>query len=635
MYSFYKGYVPTKDKKALMPFKGKSAEELLTLNEVDKFPEFGGVLNDNSVLVDVDDPTEFKILLEIVQKNKVKCRVYKSNRGGHFMFLNNGMLESNKTHNDKWMIAVGLKKCDIKLGTRTSYEILKINGKHREIVYDINENEDYESVPKWLTPVSPIIDFNGLENGDGRNQTMFNYILTLQSNAFTKSEIKETINLINKFVFSEPMDFSELKTVTRDEAFKKPTFFKNKEFLFDKFAKFLQSNNNIIKINGLLHIYRDGIYKGGNTEIESEMIKHIPTLTKAKRSEVLAYLDILITKDTPMSDACYIAFKNGIYNLNTNTLQPFSPDIVITNKIPHNYVPLAYSELMDKTLDKLAVNDINIRRLLEESIGYTFYRRNELRKSFILTGDKRNGKSTYLDMLNTLLGKENTTALDMAEIGDRFKTAELVGKLACIGDDIEGGFISKSALFRKMVSGDRANVERKGKDPFDFSNYSKLFFSANVTPKFNDRTGSIVDRLEFIPFMATFSKKDPDFDPYIKYKLRSEECMEYLIVLGIEGLKRVLSNYEFSRSDKSERELEEYKEIINPILIFFKDLDFEVDIQNQPTKYVYDLYNSFCIENGLHPMSNIEFSKQVKKYYGVDNPTKSINGKKCRVFVKP
>ena len=59
-------------------------------------------------------------------------------------------------------------------------------------------------------------------------------------------------------------------------------------------------------------------------------------------------------------------------------------------------VPDAYSEIVDKTLNKLACGDKQIRALLEELIGFTFYRRNELRKAFILVGDKSNGKSTYL-----------------------------------------------------------------------------------------------------------------------------------------------------------------------------------------------------------------------------------------------
>ena len=52
---FFKGYVPTKNKKCTMSFKGKSSEELLTFEEAQKFDEYAGILNDDAMLIDIDD----------------------------------------------------------------------------------------------------------------------------------------------------------------------------------------------------------------------------------------------------------------------------------------------------------------------------------------------------------------------------------------------------------------------------------------------------------------------------------------------------------------------------------------------------------------------------------------------------
>ena len=354
-------------------------------------------------------------------------------------------------------------------------------------------------------------------------------------------------------------------------------------------------------------------------------------MSKAKRAEVLSYMDVMIRENSRMSSANYIAFKNGVYNLETDELEDFTPDYVITNKIPYDYNPEAYSEITDKTLNKLACQDENIRLLLEECIGYCFYRRNELRKSFILTGEKENGKSTFLAMVENLLGQENTASLDLKELGDRFKTAELVNKLANIGDDIGDEFIPNPAIFKKLASGNPISVERKGEDPFDFSNYAKLLFSANNIPRIKDKSGAVISRLVIIPFDARFSPDDPDFDPYIKYKLIQDEPMQYLINIGLEGLKRVLKNRRFTTSAKVESALAEYEENNNPILLFFKE---EVKIENEPTNLVYQKYTEFCLANSFSPMSNIEFSKQVKKHLNFDIANKTIRGKKYRIFVK-
>lgn len=108
-----------------------------------------------------------------------------------------------------------------------------------------------------------------------------------------------------------------------------------------------------------------------------------------------------------LADANLIAFRNGLYDLATDELLPFSPDHVITNMIPWDYNPEAYSELCDKTLNKISCQDDEIRALLEECIGYCFFRQNELSKSFFLTGSGSNGKSTFLDMVKNVLGRPN------------------------------------------------------------------------------------------------------------------------------------------------------------------------------------------------------------------------------------
>lgn len=628
MSELFKGYIETKDKQAAEKFKNR--KDFKTYEQVKGLSEFAGILDTDTILIDIDDFDQSEILLNIVDDLGLKCRVYKTTRGKHFLFKNK-VQDGCKTHTK---LACGLT-ADIKVGCKNSYSILKFDGKEREILYDKFDEEEYEEVPKWLYPIRTNVDFLNMEAGDGRNQAFFNYELTLQSNDFTVEESKECIKIINKYIIQDPLTDSELDVILRDEAFGKPTFFKGQQFLFDKFATYLKNNNHIIKINNQMHLYKDGIYIDGYNHIEAEMIRQIPNLNRQKRSEVMAYLELLIDQNKEMSSANYIAFDNGIYDLDTDELIEFNPNIIITNKINFEYNPDAYNETTDKTLNKLACNDPDIRALLEEVIGYCFYRRNELRKSFILTGDKSNGKSTFLDMIKTLLGDYNTAALDLKELGDRFKTAELFGKLANIGDDIGDEFIANPAVFKKLVSGDRVNVERKGRDPFDFNNYSKLLFSANSIPRIGKGKGSeaIIDRLIIVPFDAKFSANDPDYDPYIKYKLRQRESIEYLIKIGLEGLKRVLENRRFTTSVKVQKELEEYEENNNPILGFLKEIDSD-DIENNSTKEVYKKYNEYCLANNFTPMSNIEFSKQVNKYFGLEVVSKSINGSKLRVFVK-
>ena len=624
---FFKGFVETKNKKCIEKFKGRT--EFKTFEQVQSLPEYAGILATETILIDIDDSETSEILFKVVKEYALTCRVYKTSRGKHFLFKNSGV-PTNKTG---CKLAIGLT-ADIKIGTRNSYEVLKHNGKQREILYDTAENEEAQPLPRWLFPIKSNMEFLNMETGDGRNQSLFNYILTLQSNDFSVEEARETIRIINKFVLKVPLADDEIETILRDDAFKKPVFFMGSTFLFDKFATFLKNNHHIIKINNQLHIYKNGIYISGLAEIEAEMIKHIPQLNRAKRTEVLAYLDILIRENTKAEDANLIAFANGLYNIVDDSFVEFTPEHIITNKIRWDYNPEAYSELADKTLDKIACGDQAIRALLEEAIGYCFYRRNELGKAFILTGDKSNGKSTFLSMVQTLLGEENIASLDLKELGDRFKTAEMFGKLANIGDDIGDEFIANPAIFKKLVTGERVSAERKGQNPFEFNNYSKLLFSANNIPRIKDKTGAVQKRLTIIPFDARFTADDPDFNPYIKHLLKTDEVMQYLINLGIAGLKRVLTNRHFTSSSKVQKAMDEYEENNNPILGFFKECEAEdFQIGNEPTNKIYKRYQEYCLANSLQSMSNIEFSKQVNRILNMKVVNKTIQNKKYRIFV--
>lgn len=625
MGKLYKGYVLSEGKVITEKYKGRTSFK--TYDEVKDNDSFVAILEEDVVLIDLDDEEQANTLFNIVKKEKIACRVVQTSRGKHFLFKNDGLV-SCKTHARN---AIGLSE-DIKIGSKNGTECLKINGKEREVIYDNQINDDYQKVPKWLFPVSSNIDLFDLGEGDGRNDNLFRYILVLQSSGFSKEEAKEVLRIINTYVFKTPLDDKEFDVISRDESFRAPIFFKDKTFQFDKFAAYLKSEKDIIKIDGLLHIYSDGIYTCDYKKIENEMIKIIPFLNKSKRKEVLDYLEVMIPENSERSPANYIAFKNGIFDADENRFLPFDPSYVITNKIDHRYMPNAYSKIVDSVLDKLTCGDESLRLLLEEVIGYTFYRRNELRKAFVLIGEKANGKSTYLDMIATLLGEDNISALDLNELDARFKTAELHNKLANIGDDIGDMFIPNPAIFKKLVSGDRVNVERKGGDPFDFNNYSKLLFSANDMPRIKDKTGAVINRLVMIPFSARFDKNAADYDPYIKYKLRSEECMEYLIQIGLQGLNRVLINQQFTIGEKVQREIDDYNKSNNPILLF---LDcYEGGIEGMIAKEIYGAYCLFCEENNYIPMSNIEFSKQIKKIMGLTIKSKTVSGKTRRIFVK-
>lgn len=192
----YKGYIKTKGKKAIEAFKDK--KKYRTYDEVKDLDGFGGVLAEDTILIDIDDTEQSEILMNIVEELQLDCRVYQTSRGRHFLFKNHSITR-NRTHVP---LAVGLT-ADIKLGSRSSYEVIKINGEERFCEWDIVDGGEYQEVPKWLFPVRTSADFLDMDAGDGRNQALFNYILTLTANDFSVDETRECIRILNRFVLKE------------------------------------------------------------------------------------------------------------------------------------------------------------------------------------------------------------------------------------------------------------------------------------------------------------------------------------------------------------------------------------------------------------------------------------------------
>ena len=362
------------------------------------------------------------------------------------------------------------------------------------------------------------------------------------------------------------------------------------------------------------------------------MQKEIPTLNDAKRKEVMKYLDLMCTNAVPTSPRL-IAFQNGILNIDTDDFFQFSPEYVITNKIPWNYNPDAYDADADGLLNRISCGDADIRSLLEECIGYCFYRQNVFQKAFILIGEKSNGKSTFIGILNRILGDDNVSAMDLKNLGDRFSKATLFKKLANIGDDISDEFIPDASLFKKIVSGERIQAENKGQDLFDFNPYVKLIFSANSMPRIRDKTGAVIRRLVIVPFDAVFSEDDPDFDPDIKRKLFTQSAMEYFIRVGVEGLKRLLDQKRFTKSSKVQKELDNYEEYNNPVIGFFRDME-EGYLFKEDAKTIYLAYSAWCHDNAYNPESKNQFGRSLKSLYGVESKQKTIGGQSVWMYVK-
>lgn len=637
MANLFRGYMESNGK---VPLNSVKTHPLLATPPENH--DYVGVLYEDIIQLDFDDELNSKIALDIVNEYKLKCDVLKTRRGVHLYFKNTDI----KSQSVGIFNAIGLR-CDIGLGEKDRVVPLRITGtvdttkiingeevtiKTKQIVLRewLQTYDDLEELPAFFRPISSR-DYE-LKKSTTRNQTLFNYILALQYNNFTRDAIRKTIKIINKYILYEPLSDREIDVITRDEAFSEELFFDGKTFLHDRFGNYMLTNSNILKIDNQVHIYTsDNLYSNDPNEFEKQMLHKIPSLKDAQRKEVYKYITLKCTKEGEFANPKYLGLKSNILDIQDMTTLPYSPNLMINNRIGYDYDQNAYSAIMDKTLNKVCMNDPQIRALLEEMVGYSLYRKNSMQSCFILTGEGSNGKSTILNILKKLLGKQNYTSLDLRELEDTFKPAELYNKLANIGDDISAKYLENSSVFKKVVTGESFIVQRKYAQPFELESYATQIFCANELPQVHDRSDGFSRRIVIVPFNAKFSKNDSDYDPFIEDKLLTDEAIQYFLRIAIDGLRRVLLNKGFTISQTGEQEKSDYMKLNNNVLEWF---EYEPKIENESVTDVYMSYQVWCSQNGCMPVKKLNLSKEIHKQFGLLSKPRYINGKSVRLYTK-
>ena len=615
-----------------------------TWDEVKDFDNLGLIVPEPFIVLDFDTVSDAEIMLKIIEGLDLKCRVMKTTRGIHVWFKSEEPWKCFK----KTRLACGIYS-DCKSHSKNAYVKIKDSGSMRQWIRK-TPTEEIQEVPKWLYPISNPSNkfvFKDMSDGSGRNQELFNYIVYLQTKGFTREEIRETIQVINDYVFADPLSDFEIGTICRDEAFKPDDVIaeqiaKNEKkagWCHNEFGDELITAYKIITVNNQLYVYEDGYYQKDEKIIEAKMIELYPGIKQTQRNEVLSYIRIKthINSGFIKVNPYVINLKNTRYNIKTGQCLEFTPEAIEFDRIPVVYDPSAYCADLDKMLNRVFLGDREVINLFEEMIGACLLKHNRYQKAFMLYGSGSNGKSTVLNLIKTFIGGSNYSSMALEKVTDRFNVAELENKLANIGDDIDNVTIKDTGTLKKLFAGNSIQVERKGERPFSIEPYATHIYSCNTIPRSFDKSDGFYRRWLFIPFNARFSSLDPDYDPLIEDKITTPEALSYLLNIGIRGAKRLLEKGRFTEPESVKEVLEAYKADNSTVLSWIDDKELKVEyFVNNSTDKIYSDFVDWCKVSGVKS-SNITgkktFNKEVVgKYDFEDKPKQKGDGKRYFIF---
>ena len=406
-----------------------------------------------------------------------------------------------------------------------------------------------------------------------------------------------------------------------------------KELDMEAFSLYLIEKYKIISIDNSLHYYLEEEKYYPTLSIDSFnkiVMQEVYNTTKNKRNEYYQYLKAYVL-EKEHSNSSYIMFKNGIYDIKNNILLPFSENLIITSKIPHNFKNIFSEEITTKAENLISIwadNNKEIIQLLYEIIGYTLYRTNPLGKTFFLQGSGGNGKSTFFDFLSFLINKNNVVHREFEELEKEYNVISLKGKMLTICDDIDNKYITRVGLLKKIVTGEPIIGKALYSDPEEFRYMGKLLLAGNDVPRINDTSDGLGRRLVIIPFKANL-KNNPNIN--LKEEIFTDDIAEYVLYKAIIHLKNVINKKEFTKPEIVDVALKEYHSYNNPIIEFIEE--YRGIINTKACSFVYNSYKNFCEEIGAKPLGRNAFYKKMEEQGYKKSMINDDTGKTTRAFI--
>ena len=315
--------------------------------------------------------------------------------------------------------------------------------------------------------------------------------------------------------------------------------------------------------------------------------------------------------------------RTPLIALENCTLDPISgksvkakPEHYLRSAMDYPYDPAATCPLWLQFLDSIFTPDEDKEQkihLLQEFMGYLLIPSTRFQKMLWMVGPGSNGKSVINGVITHLLGEPNVASIPLNCLSKRFQSAELIGKLANLNDELLANAPLQDDLLKQAVAGNRIQGERIGKDPFYFAPYARFVVAMNQLPRVNDTSYGFFRRVLLLPLNRVIQPHEQDRG--LAQKLHDERAGIFAWALA--GLQRLFEQDAFTEVPSSISALEEFKQENNPVELFCRDIIIlEQEAQGEPVGKiliadVYKLYRDYCAAMGCHPLGSPRFGREL------------------------
>ncbi|MCL5769949.1 MAG: phage/plasmid primase, P4 family [Planctomycetes bacterium] len=217
--------------------------------------------------------------------------------------------------------------------------------------------------------------------------------------------------------------------------------------------------------------------------------------------------------------------RSGTINLRDGTQRPHDRADVMTKTANVDYDPDATCPLFDSFLARIFASDSALIEYVIRVLGLCLAGDITAQHMFIFWGDGANGKSTLLDVVQTMMGGYAGSAPEGLLILSHHEEhptelADLQGKRLVNASETDGAGRLRLQLIKRLTGDATVKARRMRQDYFEFARTHKIILRTNHKPRVNEDTEAAWRRIRLVPFGIVIPAEERD--PRLGEKLLAE-----------------------------------------------------------------------------------------------------------------
>ena len=369
----------------------------------------------------------------------------------------------------------------------------------------------------------------------------------------------------------------------------------------------------------------EGLYVPAEERIRSLARQYHYTISPKDLNAVVECVRDSVPLLKESEDEDVVALKNGLFNLRSKELLPFSPDVVLRSKASVAFNENASAYVMDdgwnvdEWIREFANNDPDVDKLFWQTIAALFRPGHSFDKAVLLyspTGS--NGKGTFVELLRNLVGVERAATLSMSDFGKEFLPEALRSAFCVLSDENEvGSYMKVAGTLKAWITHDWIPFNVKYGSMTNIKGRGLCMFCVNELPSSKDKSESLYRRFMPIPFLKRYVGADENKAIKNDY-VKRPEVLEYV---AYKALMMPLFDT-FIEPAVCKELLDQIRVENDPVLQFAEEFlpQFKWDLL--PWGFLYGVYSAWMrkeVPNG-RAVSSREFNKRLSAYVD-DNPS--------------